>query len=107
MTDHNYANCDDPLCLVCEGYWDGYVDGKSKALFEVSTQKAGHAAGCGCGPCLVVKNRLRRSHRAGGATRSGRTLAPGIWASRGALPASLKAELALLLGIELSDGDLL
>ena len=107
MTDHNYANCDDPLCLVCEGYWDGYVDGKSKALFEVSTQKAGHAAGCGCGPCLVVKNRLRR--RTGLEEQPGPDeLSPQEYGrARGALPASLKAELALLLGIELSDGDLL
>ncbi len=39
MTFHDYASCDDPLCQVCEGYSAGYVDGKSKTLFEVSTSR--------------------------------------------------------------------
>ena len=97
MVDHNYTSCNDPLCLICEGYSSGYVDGKSKALFEVSTRTADHAAGCGCDPCLAVADRLRR--RADLQDESER--------DRNALPAGLEAELALLLGIELSDGGLL
>ena len=38
MTYHNYAACEDPVCQRCDDYLAGYVDGKSRALFEVSTQ---------------------------------------------------------------------
>ena len=60
MTDHNYAGCELPLCRRCEDYAAEYVDGKSKALFEVSTQTIYHADGCGCDPCEAVVERLRR-----------------------------------------------
>ena len=48
-----------PLCQRCGDYSAGYVDGQSKALFEVSTQTTDHAVGRGCDPCLAVKERLR------------------------------------------------
>ena len=60
MTDHNYAGCELQLCRRCEDYAPGYVDGKSKALFKVSTQTVDHADGCGCDPCEAVVERLRR-----------------------------------------------
>ena len=107
MSDHNYASCDDPLCLVCEGYSAGYVDGKSKALFEVSTQTADHAAGCGCNPCLAVKEWLRRRAALQGELDPDESTTHNYEDDRGGLPAGLRAELALLLGIELTDGDLL
>ena len=107
MTDHNYASCDDPLCLTCEGYSAGYVDGKSKALFEVSTQTADHAAGCGCNPCLSVNERLRRRTALQGQRDPDVPPAHDLGCDRGELPAGLQAELALLLGIEMSDGGLL
>ena len=107
MTDHNYASCDDPLCLTCEGYSAGYVDGKSKALFEASTQTAGHAAGCGCDPCLAVKERLRRRAELQEARDREVPMGHDPECDRGELPAGLQVELALLLGIELSDGGLL
>ena len=44
-----------PLCQRCGDYSAGYVDGQSKALFEVSTQTTDHAVGRGCDPCLAVK----------------------------------------------------
>ena len=107
MSDHNYASCDDPLCLVCEGYSAGYVDGKAKSLFEVSAQTADHAAGCECNPCLAVKERLRRRAALQEELDQGEPTTHDSEHDRGGLPAGLRAELALLLGIELSDGDLL
>ena len=103
MNDHNYTNCDDPVCGRCEGYSAGYVDGKSKALFEVSTQTADHPAGCGCDPCQAVTERLRRRADLQGTAHIGGETERG----GNALPDGLRAELALILGIELSDGDLL
>ena len=107
MVDHNYTSCNDPLCLICEGYSSGYVDGKSKALFEVSTRTADHAAGCGCDPCLAVKERHRRRADLQEELDLDRTTGDESERDRNALPAGLEAELALLLGIELSDGGLL
>ena len=78
MTDHNYAACQDPFCRRCDDYAAGYVDGKSKELFEVSTQTTDHAAGCGCDPCLAVKERLRRRATLQERLDPGRALGPGI-----------------------------
>ena len=102
MKDHSCASCDDPLCGRCEGYSAGYVDGKSKALFEVSPQTSGHPAGCGCDPCQAVAERLRRredSPREGHDRESGH--------DRGSLTAGLQTEIALILGIDLLDEGLL
>jgi len=47
------CDCPDP----CGCYADGYADGKDKAHFEVRMMTAdggGHAAGCGCEPCLTL-----------------------------------------------------
>ena len=107
MVYHNYTSCNDPLCLICEGYSSGYVDGKSKALFEVSTRTADHAAGCGCDPCLAVKERHRRRADLQESVDLGEPPVGDSRRDRGVLPSSLQAELALILGIELSDGDLL
>ena len=101
MTDHDYAGCQEPLCRRCEDYSAGYQDGESKALFGISTQTTHHAAGCGCDPCQAVAERLRR--------RVDLRKRPNPESERdaSALPAGLSTELALLLGIEPSDGDLL
>ena len=107
MRKHNHAICEDPLCEMCEGYSAGYVDGKSKALFEVSTRTVGHPRGCGCDPCQAVAVRLRRRADLQERLEPDSLLDHGSERDRGALPASLEAELALLLGIELSEGGLL
>ena len=107
MRKHNYAICEDPLCEMCEGYSAGYVDGKSKALFEVSTQTADHAAGCGCNPCLAVKERLQRRAALQERLDPDVPSAQEPESDRGWMPAGLEVELSLLLGIELSDGGLL
>ena len=107
MTHHNYAGCEEPLCQSCEGYSAGYVAGRSKALFEVSTRTTHRAAGCGCDPCQAVSGRLRRRADLQEALDPDRTSGDELERDRSALPASLQMELALLLGIELSDGGLL
>ena len=107
MTDHNYASCDDPLCPVCEGYSAGYVDGNTKSLFEVSAQTSDHAADCGCNPCVSVKERLRRRAALQEELDPVEITTHDSEHARGGLPAGLQAELALLLGIELTDGGLL
>ena len=67
VTDHNYASCKELLCQQCQDYEAGYVDGKYKALFEVSTQTTDHPPGCGCDTCQA----------GGGATETtGSLLAP-------------------------------
>ena len=106
MTDHNYAGCQDPLCQRCEDYSAGYVAGKSKTLFEVSTQTTDHAAICGCDPCLAVKERLRR--RAAPQERLALAMpsAQILERDRGPISDGLQTELALLFGIELADADL-
>ena len=81
------------MCLRCEDYAAGYVDGKCEALFEVSTQTSDHAPGCGCGPSEAVVERLRRL---------------GVHGYRSdSVVGGLDAELALLLGIELAYGEVL
>ena len=57
--DHEYAGCQDELCQRCEGYGDGYTDGKSKAFFEVATVE-GHWTTCGCNPCGPTRARVAR-----------------------------------------------
>ena len=68
MTHHNYAGCQDPLCLRCEDYLAGYVAGRSKALFEVSTTH--HPAGCGCDPVPGGGGATSTSCRPAGGSRS-------------------------------------
>ena len=60
MTDHDYAGCQDLVCRRCEDYSAGYLNGKSKALFEISSRTIDHPRGCGCDPCQAVAERLRR-----------------------------------------------
>ena len=93
MTDHNYVNCQEPLCQRCEDYSAGYREGKSEVLFEGSTQATDHTPGCGCDSCQAPVERLRRQ---------------GLLGSRNdSAVGGLDVELALLLGIELGGGELL
>ena len=40
----------------CPCYGQGYVDGKSKAHFELRHHlEANHAGGCGCEPCRTLR----------------------------------------------------
>lgn len=100
MTDYNRVSCDDPLC---ERYSTGDVDGKSKAPFEVSTQTTYHLAGCRWAPRLEVAERLRHRAEQQGTADTGKYTERGGNARR----EGFRAELALILGIELSDGVLL
>ena len=46
MSEHDHAGCED--------YPAGYVDGRSKALFEVSTRTIDRPRGCGRDPSQAV-----------------------------------------------------
>lgn len=105
MTDHNYAGCQEPQCAGCEDYAAGYRDGKYKGLFDVSGSTADHPAGCDCAPYLALKDPLRRRAEQQVDVAPGVPLAQGSEHDRRGLPAGQHTELALLLGIELSDGD--
>ena len=60
VTDHNYyAGCEVRCASGAGTTRLATSTGKSKALFEVSTQTTDHAVGRGCDPCLAVKERLR------------------------------------------------
>lgn len=105
LTDHNYAGCQEPQCAGCEDYAAGYRDGKYKGLFDVSGSTADHPTGCDCAPCLAVKEPLRRR----AAQQEGRSQNESSFQDseddRSGLLVGLRAELALPLGIELTDGD--
>ena len=106
MTDHNYAGCEDPLCQRCEDYSAGYVDGNSKALFEVSTRTIDHSRGCGCDPCQSVAERLRRRGGAEAWLSTDEIVEPDRERRNGnGMPAGLEAGLGFLPGLELAEGD--
>ena len=106
MTDHNYAGCEDPLCRRCDDYSAGYVDGKPKALFGVSTRTIDHPRGCGCDPCQSVAERLRRR----GGVEAWFSMDEIVEPDRerrdsNGMPAVLEAGLGFLLGFQLAEGD--
>ena len=106
MTDHNYAGCEDPLCRRCGDNSAGYVDGKSKALFEVSTGTIDHPRGCGCDPCQSVAERLRRRVGAEAWLSMDEIVEPDRERRNGnGMPVGLEAGLGFLPGIELAEGD--
>ena len=83
---------------------DGYVDGKSKALFEVSTRTIDHPRGCGCDPCQAVAERLRRR----GGAEAWLSMDEIVEQDRdrrngNGMPAVLESGLGFLLGIELAE----
>ena len=95
-----------PLCRRCGDYPAGYVDGKSKALFEVSTQTADHAAGRGCDPCPVVRERLRLRGGAGAGVSADEIVEPDRERRDGnGMPAVLESGPGFLPGFELAEGD--
>ena len=106
MTDHNYAGCEDPLCQRGEDYSAGYVDGNSKALFDVSTRTIDHSRGCGCDPCQAVAERLRRRVGAEAWFSMDEIVEPDRERRNGnGMPVGLEAGLGFLPGIELAEGD--
>ena len=97
-----------PGCWRCgwEDYSAGYVDGNSKALFEVSTRTIDHSRGCGCDPCQSVAERLRRRGGAEAWLSTDEIVEPDRERRNGnGMPAGLEAGLGYLLGIELAEGD--
>ena len=106
MSDHNYASCQEPMCQRCEAHPAGYRDGKSKALFEVSTRTTDHPPGCGRDPCRAVAERPRRRGGAGEWPHLDEALISEHDPDRPERGGGLDVGLALVLGIELGEGEL-
>ena len=61
MSAHEPALCALPACPECDAYGLGYTHGKAKLADEVRwtlRDKRGHAAGCGCAPCVLIADVL-------------------------------------------------
>ena len=53
---HEVAGCQIEGCDLCAAYGQGYAAGKDAAYSEVmGVLFVGHARGCGCAPCTVVR----------------------------------------------------
>ena len=57
MSDHDYANCQDSACELCDAHGDGYSEGKDKALFEaaIATCHMTTTPECRCSPCVGLR----------------------------------------------------
>ena len=54
---HEPALCGLEACRRCDDYGVGYAAGKAKAFMELRQHLgAGHAPGCGCEPCLMIRH---------------------------------------------------
>ena len=106
MSDHNYTSCEEPMCQRCEDHSAGYRCGRSGALFEDSTRTADHPPGCGCDPCQAVAERLRRRGSAGAWPHLDEASISEPDRDRPERGGGLDIGLALLLGIELGEGEL-
>ena len=61
---HDYATCQNELCVLCAAYLDGYNQGEEKAYFEVRTwHPKEHAPSCGCNPCMAARSVLSKVTR--------------------------------------------
>ena len=106
MSDHNYTSCQEPMCQRCEDHSAGYRDGRSKALFEVSTRTTDHPPGCGCDPCRAVAERLWCRGGAGAWPHLDEASMLEPDPDRPERGGGLGVGLGLLLGIELGEGEL-
>ena len=61
---HDYAACQDELCILCSAYLDGYNQGEEKAYFKVRNwHPQQHAPSCGCNPCMAARSVLSKVTR--------------------------------------------
>ena len=62
MNAHDYAGCPDPTCRLCESYGLGWSYGKAKMAAELLelASRPHHPNDCGCRPCGVIREILRR-----------------------------------------------
>ena len=107
MTDHNHVGCRDTTCHLCDACSVNYLCGKSQTRLDASVHPTDLAPSCNCDSCRAVAGQLR--YQTDQQEGSYRDSLPACESERerSALPAGLQAELALILGIELSDGGLL
>ena len=99
-------SCQEPMCQRCEDHRPATADGKSKALFEVSTRTTDHPPGCGCDPCRAVAERPRRRGGAGEWPHLDEASMSEPDRERPERGGGLDVGLALVLGIELGEGEL-
>ena len=57
MSSHDYAECQDQACDLCDAHDEGYSDGKAEALFECAIAACHMAATpeCRCSPCTALR----------------------------------------------------
>ena len=97
MSEHNHAGCED--------YSASYRDGRSSALFVVSTRTIDRPRGCGCDAFQVVAERLRRRGGAGAWLSTDEIGEPDRERRDGnGMPAGLESGLGFLPGIDLAEG---
>ena len=106
MSDHNYTSCQEPMCRRCEDHTAGYRYGRSGALFEDSPRTTDHLQPGGCDPCRAVAERLRRRGGAGAWPHLDEASMSEPDPDRPERGGGLDVGLALLLGIELGEGEL-
>ena len=60
MSSHDYAECQDQACDLCDAHDEGYSDGKAEALFECAIAACHMAATpeCRCSPCVGLRYAL-------------------------------------------------
>ena len=63
-TAHDYAGCLREPCVRCHDYGLGWAHGKVKMVDELLALASGggarHAPDCGCRPCGVIREIVRR-----------------------------------------------
>ena len=60
MSSHDYAECQDQACDLCDANDEGYSDGKAQALFEaaIATCHISTTPECRCSPCVGLRYAL-------------------------------------------------
>ena len=73
MSNHNYADCQDQACALC----DAYAQGKDRALFEcaVAACHIRTTPECECSPCTALRYAI---HTMGQGTPGPRVPAPEV-----------------------------
>ena len=61
MSNHDYAECQDQACDLCDANDEGYSDGKAQALFEaaIATCHISTTPECRCSSCVGLRYAIR------------------------------------------------
>ena len=60
MSNHDYANCQDQACALCNAWGYGYGDGYATSLFEcaIAACHMSTTPECGCAPCTALRYQI-------------------------------------------------